>query len=110
MNTVKQTRIHRIPAQKGVDPIDVFIDWYGDDQSQVTIRCWDSAWTSYWGAHGHQDIENYLAEVHNCSLVNRFARTQSSRELKWLKGICESIQFFFQENDFGKKEEKECVA
>ena len=47
---IKEIRTHHIPAQDGVDPIDVFIVWYGCCKSQVTIRCWDKAWTAYWGA------------------------------------------------------------
>lgn len=110
MNTVKQTRIYRVPAQKGVDPIDIFIDWYGDSQSRVTVRCWDSAWTNYWGAHGDEEVERFLVDSDACYLADKFRKTKSTRELKWLTEICESIQFFFQENGIGKNEENECLA
>ena len=103
MVEVKETRIHRIPAQHGVDPIDVFIDWYGEDKSQVTLRCWNQAWTYYWGAHGHKDVEHFLVETGADYKANCFTRAtgQKQREVMWLEKIFHSLEAFLKERGFG---------
>lgn len=92
---VKEVRIHHIPAQDGVDPIDVFIVWYGEHKSQITIRCWDQAWTGYRGGHWYEQAEKYLTECVDKGLIDHlvslFSRTQSHKERKWLKNIIGSI-------------------
>ena len=90
---VKEVRIHHVPAQDGVDPIDLFIVWYGEHKSQVTLRCWDHAWTAYWGGHWEERVEPFLSKHATIGyLVNSFSRTQSPREKKWLRQILESIR------------------
>lgn len=43
MMEIKETRIYRIPSQNNIDPIDLFVTWYGEHRSQVVIRCWDKS-------------------------------------------------------------------
>ncbi|MCH7308380.1 hypothetical protein MMO38_09550 [Acinetobacter sp. NIPH 1852] len=97
---IKEVRIHHIPAQNGVDPIDVFIAWYGEHKSQITIRCWDCAWTGYRGSHWTEKVEKYLV---NCvdegmtdHLVQLFSRTRSAKEIKWLTKIIGNIHQYFK--------------
>lgn len=107
MAQVKETRIHRIPKRGAVDPIDVFIDWYGEHQSQVTIRCWDTAWTSYWGGHWYAEVEHFLAEVSLDYLTTCMGSgLHRKKSEEWRRKVCESMQLFFQEQGFGKKEEQ----
>ncbi|WEI04060.1 hypothetical protein PYR78_03045 [Acinetobacter johnsonii] len=100
---VKEVRTHHIPAQTGVDPIDLFIVWYGEHKSQITIRCWDSAWTGYRGGHWTEKAENYLIECIDEGmtdhLVQLFSRTRSPREIKWLTQILGSIHKYLKELD-----------
>ena len=94
---IKEIRTHHIPAQDGVDPIDVFIVWYGEHKSQVTIRCWDKAWTAYWGGHWEEKVEKFLSEHAGVGyLVNSFSRTRSRTEQKWLREILESIRKYLK--------------
>ncbi|WP_218955590.1 hypothetical protein [Acinetobacter sp. YH12083] len=93
---IEDIRTHHIPAQDGVDPIDVFIVWYGEHRSQVTIRCWDQAWTAYWGGHWERQVKNFISSHTGvCYLVNSFARTRGAVERKWLRQIVESIRKYF---------------
>lgn len=94
---IKEIRTHHIPAQDGVDPIDVFIVWYGGCKSQVTIRCWDKAWTAYWGGHWEENVEKFLTEHTEIEyLVTSFSRTRSRTEQKWLREILESIRKYLK--------------
>ena len=54
--------VHHIPASNGVDPIDVFIACYGKQAFQVTIRCWDCAWTFLNGVCRHELLRFALFE------------------------------------------------
>lgn len=102
-NEIKETRIYRIPKQLGVDPIDLFIDWYGDEKSQVTIRCWDTAWTAYWGGHWDEKVERFLVDEKRIGyLVNSFSRTHNTRETKWLRNIMASVQEHLKQLGFEK--------
>lgn len=95
---IKEIRTHHIPAQNGVDAIDVFIVWYGECKSQVTIRCWDQAWTAYWNAHWDQRVEKFIADNANTDyLVNNFARCKGdSMNMVRLKKIVKSIQKYLK--------------
>ncbi|MDQ8951728.1 hypothetical protein RFH42_01980 [Acinetobacter rudis] len=102
MSTPK-THVHHIPAQNNVDSIDVFITWYRDQAFQITIRCWDHAWTAYRGGCGHDRLEDYFIECW-CErgikehLINLFIRaTQcSKREKKWLAQILGNMCEYFK--------------
>lgn len=94
---VKEVRVHHIPAQNSVDPIDVFIVWYGECKSQVTIRCWNQAWTAYWGGHWDERVEKFILENADIDyLVTKFSRTRSNVERKWLREIIESVREYLK--------------
>jgi len=94
---IKEVRTYHIPAQDGVDPIDLFIVWYGECKSQVTIRCWDQAWTAYWGGHWEEKVENFMSTHTGVDyLVTSFSRTRSTTERKWVRQIVESIRKHFK--------------
>ncbi|MHA3090825.1 hypothetical protein [Acinetobacter brisouii] len=96
----KETRIYHIPSNNGVDPINLFVLWYGENKSQVVIRCWDHAWTAFWGAHWVEQVERFMLMDNVSYLVNSFSRTRTKREEKWLKDIILSIQEFLKEQGF----------
>nr|WP_314523643.1 hypothetical protein [uncultured Acinetobacter sp.] len=98
--TPKEVRIYHIPNSHGVDAIDVFICWYGEHQSQITIRCWDQAWTGYRGGHWYERAEQYLVEVYEKHgldhLTSLFCRTRAPKERAWvtsiLRNVCEFLK------------------
>ena len=91
--------VHHIPASNGVDPIDVFIACYGKQAFQVTIRCWDCAWTGYRGSCGYDKIEDYFIDVwfergymeHLVKVFTATTRHTTQREEKWLFRIIGNI-------------------
>ena len=105
MTSIKEVRTHHIPAQNGVDAIDVLIAWYGEQAFQVTIRCWDCAWTGYRGSCGFDRIEDYFADVwyergYQGHLVNVFkatSRNTTQREEKWLFKVIQNVCKHFKE-------------
>lgn len=55
--------VHRIPAAPGLDPIDVYVERIRPGQSRITVRCFASSWTAYWGAHGQdKTVEQFVTE------------------------------------------------
>lgn len=94
---VKEVRTHHIPSQDGVDSINLFVVWYGECRSQVTIQCWDHAWTAYWGAHWVERVEDFITDPEIIDyLISSFSRTRQARERKWLRQIIESIRKYFK--------------
>lgn len=104
MSEAPKTHVHHIPAVSGIDSIDVFITWYKDQAFQITIRCWDHAWTAYRSSCGHDRLEGYFTNIwfeqgHKEHLVNLFIRTIqiSKREKKWLTKIIGRMCEYFKE-------------
>ncbi|WP_455799074.1 hypothetical protein [Acinetobacter baumannii] len=107
---VKSVHSHHIPANNGVDPIDVFIVWYGEQAFQVTIRCWDCAWTAYRGSCGFKTIEEYfLKQWYECEchehvvqLFTTTSRHTTQREEKWLfkvvRNMCQHLKKLAEKN------------
>ena len=95
----QEVRTHHIPASNGVDPIDLFIAWYGNQAFQVTIRCWDCAWTGYRGSCGHDAIEDYFIDCwyereiqeHLVQVFTANSRHTTQREEKWLFKIIRNV-------------------
>ena len=96
---IQEVRTHHIPASNGVDPIDVFIAWYGNQAFQVTIRCWDCAWAGYRGSCGHDAIEDYFIDCwyereiqeHLVQVFTANSRHTTQREEKWLFKIIRNV-------------------
>lgn len=95
---VKEVRTHHIPAKDNVTSIDVFLVWYGEQAYQITIRCYDHAWTAYRGSCGHDRIEDYFTDIwfergYQEHLVNLFLRgsRHTKSEEKWLHQIIRNM-------------------
>ena len=102
---IKEVRTHHIPEKNSVDPIDVFIVWYGKQAFQVTIRCWDCSWTGYRGSCGYDRIEDYFIDIwfergYHEHLIQVFlpnSRKATQREEKWLAKIIQNMCIYFKE-------------
>lgn len=102
---VPEIHTHHIPAQDGVDAIDVFIAWHGEQAFQVTIRCWDCAWTGYRGSCGYDRIEDYFVDVwfergyqeHLVGVFTASSRHTTQREEKWLFKIIRNVSKHFKD-------------
>lgn len=86
-DTVKRLVIGNIP---GLDPITVFIENYQPGQGRITVRCWGTAWTSYWGAMSDKSVEEFVASADIGYLVSNLTRSDrkpTKQETAWLTKI-----------------------
>lgn len=56
-STVTKLTITEAPA---LDPINVFLEDLEPRKGRITIRCYDKAWTAYWGGMGEQTIAQFF--------------------------------------------------
>lgn len=97
--------IHHIPQGGDVyDNIDIFIAHHGGQAFQITVRCYDHAWTAYRGSCGFDTIEEYFTDVwfnrgYHEHLVNLFIRNgkATKREKDWLNRIIKNMCDYFKE-------------
>jgi hypothetical protein len=73
------TRVTRIAAEGSLDSIIAIWQDLGPNKGQVTIICWGSAWTCYFGGMGCDSIQEFFAGCSTSYLVNKLGIT------KWLK-------------------------
>lgn len=58
-STVTKLTITGAPA---LDPITVFLEDIEPRRGRITIRCYDEAWTAYWGGMGDRTIAQFFCE------------------------------------------------
>lgn len=85
-----------IPAAGPLDAIQVYWRDVGVGQGYVTITCWGSAWTCYFGGMNGRTIREFFAECDTSYLVNKLGITQHLKQRKsdhdYLGRIIEAIQ------------------
>lgn len=54
-------RMIRMPAAQSLDPIDVFLVDDGPGRGSITITCYGSAWTAWWGSMGDRSVAQFVA-------------------------------------------------
>jgi hypothetical protein len=68
-----------IPAEGSLDAITVFWQDFGPSRGAVTIICWGSAWTCYFGGMSGNSIKEFFAGANTSYLVKKLGIT------RWLK-------------------------
>lgn len=102
---IPQVNVHHIPSSDDVTQIDMFCVKHPDGQYQITIRCWDHAWTAYRERCGFETIEQYFTEMwfengFEEHLVNLFLRAKHTKaEEKWLRKIMKNICVYLKNLD-----------
>ncbi len=110
--SITQTDTIEIRGFERLDPVTCFIQDYGMGRGRLTVRCFDGAWTAYWGAMGSPDIKvrefilsaspGYVA---NCLVRgNRGVITQErviANEEKYLERIEQAIRAALGAGDTG---------
>lgn len=56
-STVVTMKITDVPA---LDPITVFLEDIEPRRGRITIRCYDKAWTAYWGGMGDNTVSEFF--------------------------------------------------
>lgn len=65
-----------------MDSITVFWQDFEPNKGQVTILCWGSAWTCYFGGMGRKSIEEFFASASTSYLVIKLGFTQWAKSSK----------------------------
>lgn len=93
---------------EGLDPVRVYVEEEGPSRGRITIQCYASAWTGYWGNHGEESLERFFVGSHTDYLVNnlmwgissQLLKTEQARMRVTLGQIVESIKAYFIEEVF----------
>lgn len=93
---------------EGKDSIRVYVEDEGPSRGRITIQCYASAWTGYWGNHGEESLERFFVGSHTDYLVNNLMWGVSAQLLKvervrmeaTLAEIVESIKAYFMKEVF----------
>lgn len=75
-------QVSYIPQPVGLDAISVFWQDFGPSQGAVTITCFGSAWTTYFGAMHGLTIKEFFLDVGVQYLVNKMGYTQLLKQRK----------------------------
>ena len=96
MITRREVESLEISGIQGLDPIQVFWSDVSDGVGSVTITCYGSAWTAYWGAMGHLTVKEFFLQADVGYLINKlgYAPTLKERkkDLEYLSRIVKAIK------------------
>ena len=74
---VRKIKIDDIYESHRLDPISIYLEDFEHGKGQITIRCYDKTWSSFWGAMGGT-ISEFLCRTDNSYLANNFGCTSQS--------------------------------
>jgi hypothetical protein len=93
--------IEKLLPQTGLDAITVFWQDFERGHGAVTILCYDSAWTTYFGGLGERKVRDLFRSADVSYLVNRFVSSQWLKQTKsherYLTKIVEAVQLCTKE-------------
>jgi hypothetical protein len=72
--------VSRILGAEALDPIEVFWMDYGLGRGSVTITCYGSAWTSYFGGMGEKTIQEFFAMADRYYLFTKLGITPQLKQ------------------------------
>jgi hypothetical protein len=85
-----------VASSSGVDSITVFWRNYQPGKGSVTITCYGSAWTAYFGAMSGQTIQQFFARADTDYLVTKLGITpelkQRKRDHEYLARIIDAVK------------------
>lgn len=91
----RDVEVLEIPEGNGLDSIRVYFEDVAEDKGFVTILCWSSAWTTFFGAHGCDSVKQFLAGCDTGYLMNRFGITpqlkQGAAQENYLRKIIKTV-------------------
>lgn len=71
--TLKITEIREEPPIGRLDPITIHLENWQPGRGQITIKCYNQSWTSYWGAMGKQSVEEFFCSCNAEYLIRNLA-------------------------------------
>lgn len=94
MSTIPLVEV--IPAHGSIDTITVIWQDFNQGQGQVTLICWGSAWTCYFGGMPSDTIRQFFMRADVEYLVNKLGCTrwlkQTKEHSKYLERIIRAVQ------------------
>ena len=70
MKVIKSvTETYVISDIKRVDPITVYVQNQSEGKGKITIECYGSSWSSYWGGMGKQNLQSFFSSCDNHYLL-----------------------------------------
>lgn len=87
----------KVPAQPGLDPVYVYLEDLGPSEGRVTLICYATAWTAWWGGIGKDStIKEFFLNCGVDYLHGNFGRgdeyKRGKRELGYLKKVIQAAQ------------------
>ena len=75
-NKIEQIRITRV---KSLDPVFVTCEDLGEGKGRITITCYGTAWTAYWGAMGEdRSIKQFFCDANEEYLSGKLSDIEPS--------------------------------
>jgi hypothetical protein len=78
----------------GLDPITVFDEDFGDGRGRLTITCYASAWTCWWGAMG-RPLAEFVAKCHREYVASNMLTGRRTRvrddEQKYVERVAQAV-------------------
>jgi hypothetical protein len=71
-----------VPSTPSLDRIEVFWRNYQLGKGSVTLTCYGSAWTAYFGAMGERTIQQFFAEAGTDYLTNKLGISPQLKQRK----------------------------
>lgn len=78
-----------------LDPIFVVLQDLGSGHGRLTIECWGSAWSAYWGAMGSESLRKFVCSCSADYVANRLWPPKQPRrhaDYSYLLRIVEAVQ------------------
>ncbi len=90
-------QVTHIPESPGLDSITVYWEDFSPGRGQITITCFGSAWTSWFGGMTAQNtIKQFVAAVSVSYLVDKLGRTphlyQRKKDLAYLTRVVSAVK------------------
>lgn len=57
-----------------LDPISLYLEDFGQGRGKLTVGCWDTTWSYFWGAMGNRTLEEFILKTNNSYLANKLKR------------------------------------
>lgn len=61
---------------EGLDPISAFLDCQGKQQGKLTVECYGTAWSCYWGAMGCDRVEEFIDSANVDYITEKLSNAQ----------------------------------
>ncbi len=76
----KSLKVLKLSKLKNLDPVTVMIDNISKGKGKITIECFNSSWSYYWGSMGYPTLEEFFLSCDNPYLQGCLNPNISSKE------------------------------